>query len=662
MYSAAQLAQALREPYPQRNDAPPASALDEAGLALTGALARKLRARASLMRRMVTLTREAGGRFDALDESGLREASRELRVRLRREGLQEGPVAQAFALVRAAASRTLGMRPFDTQVMGGWAMLQGMVAEMETGEGKTLTASLPACTAALAGMPVHVITVNDYLVTRDVGQLKPLYEVLGLSVGAVVGGQPHAARQAAYRCDVTYCSNKEIVFDYLRDRIELAGQSGALQLRLEKLYGQNARVRRLLLRGLSFAIVDEADSVLVDEARTPLIISAHKQVGDEARIAREALQLADRLVEHEDFLILIEQRRVNLTEVGTRRLETHARELGGVWSGTMRREELVTQALAARCLFRRDEHYLVRDGKVQVIDEYTGRVLADRSWGRGIHQLIEAKEGCEVTGRREPLASISYQRFFRRYLRLSGMTGTAREVAGELGTVYGLTVMPVPTNKPSRRELLPDRIFPTEEAKWRAIVERIGELHREGRPVLVGTRSVAASERLSALLVESGLEHRVLNAKQDREEAQIIAAAGEAGRITIATNMAGRGTDIKLSPGVEPRGGLHVILSERHEAGRVDRQLAGRGARQGDRGSFEVMVSLEDPLVGRYGRFLLDWVARLEPGRAPGRWTAQFLFRSAQKRAERLHTRMRKDLLRMDRELKSLLSYSGKPE
>jgi len=652
----------LREPYPQRQDAREASVLDEAGLALTGALARRIRARGGAMRRMLRRVNAVAGRYDALELAGLREASREVRIRLRREGLREEPVAHAFALVRAAAGLALGMRHFDTQLMGGWVLLNGMVAEMDTGEGKTLAATLPACTAAMAGIPVHVITVNDYLVTRDIALLRPLYDALGVSVGAVVAGLRHPVRQAAYRCDVTYCSNKEIVFDYLRDRIELAGRTSAMQLRMGKLYGQDAGVRKLLLRGLTFAIVDEADSVLIDEARTPLIISAHKSVGDEERVALEALKLADQLSEPEDFQMLIEQRRVELTGRGRERLAALATALGGIWSGTMRREELVTQALAARYLFRRDEHYLVRDGKVQVIDEYTGRVLADRSWGRGIHQLIESKEGCEVTGRREPLASISYQRFFRRYLRLAGMTGTGREVAGELGAIYGLTAVRVPTHKPSRRTYFPDRIFATEEEKCRAIVERIAVQHRAGRAVLVGTRSVAASEHLGALLTEAGMEHRVLNAKQDKQEAEIIASAGEAGRITIATNMAGRGTDIKLGPGVEERGGLHVILSERHDAGRIDRQLAGRGARQGDRGSFEAMVSLEDPLVGRYSRFLLDWVAWCGPSGWPGRWIASLLSSRAQKRAERLHTRMRKDLLKNDQQLGSVLSYTGKPE
>jgi preprotein translocase subunit SecA len=656
------LSQALREPYPQRDDAPGESPLDEAGNALSGAIARGFRARSGAMRRMVAMVAAAGGRYDALDRPALLGASRDLRERLRRVGLREDLVAESFALVRAAASSVLGMRHFDSQVMGGWVLMNGMVAEMDTGEGKTLVASLPACTAAMAGIPVHVITVNDYLVARDFALLAPLYEVLGISAGAVVGGLAHAARQSAYRCEVTYCSNKEIVFDYLRDRIELAGRTGSLQLQVEKLYGQGARVRKLLLRGLAYAIVDEADSVLVDEARTPLIISAHRQAGDEQRVADEALRLAGELTEPDEFRLLIDSRSVRLTDRGRERLAELAGTLGGIWNGTIRREELVTQALAALHLFRRDEHYLVRDGKVQVIDEYTGRVLADRSWGRGIHQLIEAREGCEVTGRREPLASISYQRFFRRYLRLAGMTGTAREVAGELGSVYDLAVVRVPTHRPARRRHFPDRVFATEAEKWRAIVARIGEHSRSGRPVLVGTRSVAASEHLSGLLQDAGLQHRVLNAKQDKEEAEIVAAAGSAGRITIATNMAGRGTDIKLAPGIDELGGLHVILTERHEAGRIDRQLAGRGARQGDRGSVEAMVSLEDPLLERYGRILIGLVAGCGLTAPPGRWFALALFRMAQKRAERLHAGARKDLLRMDQQLGNVLSYTGRPE
>jgi preprotein translocase subunit SecA len=324
----------------------------------------------------------------------------------------------------------------------------------------------------------------------------------------------------------------------------------------------------------------------------------------------------------------------------------------------------VTQALTALHLFVRDDHYLVREGKIQVIDEHTGRVMADRSWGQGLHQLIESKEGCEITPRKEPLARISYQRFFRRYLRLSGMTGTGAEVAGEFGTVYGLPVVRVPTHRPSKRIYRPDRIFQTEQEKWQAIADRVAELNARGVPVLLGTRSVAASEVASGLLAARGLEHTVLNAKQDEEEAQIVAGAGAVGRITVATNMAGRGTDIQLLPEVSDLGGLHVILSERYEAGRIDRQLAGRCARQGDPGTFEAILSLEDPVLDPFRGGLLDWLVRrfVLPG-VPGEAACKrLLIRFAQYRTERMQSRVRKNLLKTDKQMGDILSFSGRPE
>jgi len=638
--------------------------LDRLGVAVTGAVFRKLR---SSPFRVNAITREVvkfEPQFRALDREGLRDRARELKMKLRRDGLGDALVAEAFALVRETAGQLIGMRHFDVQLKGGWIMLNGMVAEMNTGEGKTLTATLPACTAALAGIPVHVITVNDYLVERDCEIMRPVYEALGLSVAAATMEMDHKTRQAAYAADVVYVCNKTLVFDYLRDRILLATGSSTLHLRVEKLYGENARGRRLLLRGLHYAIVDEADSVLVDEARTPLIISTEVASDDEAVVAAQALHLARQLVIGEDFVIVKADRRIALTESGHERVVDLCKELGGVWAGALRREELVVQALTALHLFVRDDHYLVRDGKIQVIDEHTGRVMADRSWSQGLHQLIEAKEECEITPRKESLARISYQRFFRRYLHLSGMTGTASEVAGELGSVYGLAVARVPTHRPSQRTRARDRIFETEREKWECIADRVAELHAQGVPVLLGTRSVASSEVASGLLAERGLEHSMLSAKQDEEEANIVAAAGEAGRITIATNMAGRGTDIKLAPGVAELGGLHVILSERHESGRIDRQLIGRCARQGDPGRAEAILSLADPLLAPYRGGPLEWVARrvAASGGGIGERAKRLWIRLAQYRTERLQSKVRKALLKSDKQLGDILSFSGRPE
>jgi preprotein translocase subunit SecA len=664
MSSAAALLPLVRPIYPERAESVPEGWLEEFGDRASAALSCSIRSRRALRTDIVARVRECEEGLRGLEGRALQACARDLGKDLRRDGFREELVARAFALVRHAAQSTLGMRHFDVQLLGGWVLLHGMIAEMETGEGKTLTATLAACTAALAGVPVHVITVNDYLVTRDATLLKPLYEALGLTVGMVTEEQQPQERRAAYACHVTYGTNKTIVFDYLRDRIALGARNSSLRLQLERLSGDKSKVRRLLLRGLSFAIVDEADSVLVDEARTPLIISAPAESSDEERVALQGIGIARQLVKDEDFSIIADERKVVLTEAGHQRLDRLCAELGGVWAGLMRREELATQAVTALHLFARDEHYLVRDGKIQIIDEYTGRVMADRSWERGIHQLIEAKEGCKITAQKEPLARISYQRFFRRYVHLSGMTGTAQEVAQELGAVYDLPVVPIPTNRPGRRTALPARVYATEDEKWDAIAQRVKEIHGSGRPVLLGTRSVAASERASAALQQLRLEHRVLNAKQDQEEAAIIASAGERGRITIATNMAGRGTDIKLAADVAALGGLHVILSERHDSVRIDRQLAGRCARQGDPGYFEPILSVEDPMMSIVGdrarAAVANIMGRLAPGRAAG--FGAFAIRLAQKHAERTHSRIRKSLLKMDQQVGKQLAFSGRHE
>ncbi|MEO8202766.1 MAG: preprotein translocase subunit SecA [Betaproteobacteria bacterium] len=650
--------------YPEREELRDDDWLDRAGMAVTGRIRRGLQSNPLRVAAITVAVRRLDAKYRAMDMDGLREQARELKRLLRREGLRDELVAQSFALIRETAGRLLGMRHFDVQLKGGWIMLNGMVAEMSTGEGKTLTATLPACTAALAGIPVHVITVNDYLVERDCEIMRPVYEALGVTVAAATAEADPKERQAAYAADVVYVTNKTLVFDYLRDRILLATGSSSLHLRLEKLYGADTRSRRLLLRGLHFAIVDEADSVLIDEARTPLIISTEVASDDEAIVAAQALGLAHQLELGRDFVIVLAERRIALTERGHDRVVELCASLGGVWAGAMRREELVTQALTALHLFERDDHYLVREGKIQVIDEHTGRVMADRSWGQGLHQLIEAKEGLDITPRKESLARISYQRFFRRYLRLSGMTGTAEEVVGELGSVYGLAVVRVPTHKRSRRTYRRDRIFATEREKWAHIAARVAELHAKGVPVLLGTRSVASSEIASGLLTERGIAHNILSAKQDEEEANVISSAGEAGRVTIATNMAGRGTDIKLAPGVDAMGGLHVILSERHEAGRIDRQLIGRCARQGDPGRAEAILSLEDPMLEPYRGGPLEWLARgfavfgdFVGGPALRAWIG-----FAQYRTERAQSRVRRNLLKSDKQMGDILSFSGRPE
>jgi preprotein translocase subunit SecA len=631
------------------------------------AMAPMLRRRATRRRRwkdFPALVAEHARGLSGLGDGALSGAAEAIGSELRAGGYDDELVARVFALVREVAGRTLGECHFDVQLLGGRVLLDGMVAEMMTGEGKTLTATLAACTAALAGVPVHIVTVNDYLARRDAEWMGPIYRGLGVTVGVVVHGMDHEARRAAYGCDVTYVTNKEVAFDYLRDRLALGPRTTRTSLQLERLAGDETRVGKLVLRGLCYAIVDEADSVLIDEARTPLIIAGGGDSNDERRVYTTALVLADRLVVERDFGIDERDRAVRFTDAGLLRLDESALPLGGIWAGRRRREELVRQALTARHLFHRDRHYIVRDEKVHIIDEFTGRLMSDRSWEQGLHQLVEAKEGCPITARHDPLARISYQRFFRRYLRLAGMTGTAREVAAELWSVYGLAVVSIPPNRPLLRRRRRDRVYDKADVKWRAVARRIAALHRRGRPVLIGTRSVAASEHLSALLAAAGLPHRVLNARQDGEEADIVAQAGELGRITVATNMAGRGTDIRLGPGVVERGGLHVIATERHEAGRIDRQLFGRCGRQGDPGTYEAFVAVDDEIVTVYAGRVGRWLARLAtrmPGRAGDRLAARMVHR-AQRTAERLHARTRRDLLKHDEQLETALAFAGRPE
>ena len=605
---------------------------------------------------IVEATSRAAAGVERLEGAALLSRAAQLRQRLRREGFGSLELAaQCFALTREAAARTIGQRHFDVQLIGGWAMLNGMVAEMETGEGKTLTATLAAATAALAGRAVHVITVNDYLAERDAQAMGPVYGALGLSVGCVKQGMDPQSRRAAYRCDVTYCSNKEITFDYLRDRMVLGGKPRPIAMKLEALSGAGSG-ERLLLRGLQFAIVDEADSVLVDEARTPLILSAEAGHTQEAMLHEQALALARELGDG-DFRI--GESGIDVTAAGLDRLEELCQLLKGVWRGPRRREQLVRQALSALHQFQRDKHYLVRDGKVVIVDENTGRLMPDRSWEQGLHQLIELKEGCEVTHRRETLARISYQRFFRRYVHLAGMTGTASEVAGELWAVYRLRVAAVPTNKPVRRVRWADSVYGSTERKWRAVVGRIGQLRAAGRPVLVGTRSVAASEELARALEQAQVPYRLLNARQDRDEADIVARAGEPGCVTVATNMAGRGTDIKLAPSIAALGGLHVIATELNDSARIDRQLFGRGGRQGDPGSCEAILAIEEDLVDSY---LPLAAARLRHMDRLPLALGKAVFTAAQWRAERAHSRMRRDLLDLDDYLGDMLAFSGRGE
>ena len=614
---------------------------------------------------IVNLINQQGEEIEGLSDAEIENRVAELRTRLSTEGFKQELVALAFAVVRELAFRTLGMRPFKVQLIGGWVMLNGMVAEMQTGEGKTLTAALPASVAALSGVPVHVITVNDYLVARDAALLAPLYTALGLSVGIVTQQMSPEERRAAYACDITYCTNKQLVFDYLKDCLVVGQGAGPLRRGLKNLYSeQTSDSSPLLLRGLCYAILDEVDSVLIDEARTPLVISRSTDSSGQQRLYLQALELAGQLEAGVDFKLNARDRYIVLTEAGRDHLYDLASSFSGIWQGARRREALAQQALSALHLFTLDQHYLIADGKIQIIDEYTGRVMPDRSWESGLHQMIEAKESCEMTSQPETLARISYQRFFQRYLLLSGMSGTAQEISGELSAVYRMKVVRIPTNRPMQRTAIPSQIHRTSEARWAAVVHRLQKMNAAGRPVLVGTRSVEASEHLSRLLDQANLSHRVLNARQDQQEAEIVEKAGETGNITVATNMAGRGTDIHLSNGVEARGGLHVIVTERHEARRIDRQLTGRCGRQGDHGSFEFILSLEDELVANY--YPAFFMSQIKHGGRLAtmlrRGLGEIMISFPQQAAEWRHARIRRELLKTDEHQGKMLAFSGRPE
>lgn len=642
---------------------PRESALDAIAIAGQAAfVAATARRRARRLNRILPLVAHYEAAFRALAAGDIPGVARKLATALRRSAdFPDETIAEAFALIRELADRILAQRHFDVQILGGYAMIKGMLAEMATGEGKTLTATLVAGTAGLAGVPIHIVTVNDYLVQRDAKLMRPLYAALGLSVGMVVAGQSAQQRQAAYRCDITYCTNKELAFDYLRDRIVLGQSAGDLSLKMEALSCAAPRAQQLRLRGLHFALIDEADSVLIDEARTPLIISGSAESEINADATGRALQLASSLEAGRDYTLAIEERRVFLTLEGQQHVADFAEDLGPPWSSVITREELTRQALAAIHLFRRGEEYVVTDGKVQIVDEYTGRIMKDRFWSDGLHQMIEHKEGCAPSERRTTIARITYQRFFRRYRRLAGMSGTLHPVARELWRVYRMPVAAIPTAKPVRRIHRPDIVVATDEAKWRLIVERVANLHKRGVPVLIGTRTVAASEHASAELQAAGLPHTVLSAAQDRYEAEIIASAGQRGRITVSTNMAGRGTDIHLDEGVNELGGLHVIMTERHDARRIDQQLAGRAGRQGQLGNFEAILSLEDSLLDFQSGIALSRLATKVRGPLGDR-VGHIASRFAQQRAERIHARMRADLLRSDQWQTRTLAISGRHE
>ena len=650
--------------YPQRTDWDEQPLLVRAWDRMAMAMHRYLTVSVARQRRFVARVNQLEPQLSGLDEAGFRAELAATRLALRRDGLREAALVRAFALVRLASQRVLGLRHHDVQLRGGYILVHGFIAEMDTGEGKTLTATLAAAVAALAGRRVQVVTVNDYLAERDTREMALLYTALGLTTGVVLEAHDLAQRRAAYGCDISYCTGKTLAFDYLRDRLAVDARIRPLQMMLDHFTGRWQE--NVLLPGLQFTIVDEADSVLIDEARTPLIISSQGGDNGQESFYRQALALASPLREGKDFLFDDEgQRSIDLTRAGRACLAREGEALGGVWKGQFRREEAVLQALGALHLFRRDVHYIVREEKVMIVDEHTGRVMPDRSWEKGMQQLIELKEELALTPPRVTLARISFQLFFRRFIALGGMSGTLHEIAGEIATIYKRRVVRVPPHRPSRRRCQPGRLFADAEARWAAVLGAIAGCHQRGQPVLVGVRAIEAADLLAERLTQAGIPHQVLHARQDGEEAAIIAGAGQRGAVTIATNMAGRGTDIKLAPGVAELGGLHVILTELHDNRRIDRQLVGRCARQGEPGSWQELLSLDDALVRDVRTPIRDMLRGLlcqAPQSRIAQWLARRWYRLAQWRLERLHRRIRARLLKSEFQLRRSLSFTGKME
>ena len=634
--------------------------------------------------RLVQRVEAAGRPIAQLDDDQLRQRARPL-ARAAFMGREYGSddVVQALACLREAARRSLGLWAHPPQIQAAWQLVRGRLVELDTGEGKTLTAGLAACIAALAGVPTHVVTVNDYLAQRDAHTLAPLFAYFGLGVGVVHGGLPQAERAAQYTRDLTYCTNKDLVFDYLRDSVTAHGVHSLAQLAVRDLHRQG-RGPVLRLRGLHFAIVDEADSILIDEARTPLILSSAREGSSDQAAYRGLLEAAASLIETRDWVMRGPRQAPELTAAGRRRLqEITQRDHGAgaeadglnaavgdpaatapdkVWRVAWVREHYIVQALRALHLLRRDQHYVVAEGKIVIVDEFTGRLLPDRSWELGLHQLVEVKEGCAVTGQNRTLARLTYQGFFGRYLRLSGMSGTLREVARETASVYRIPTLRIEPNKPCCRIERPALLVADQAAKHRAVIAEVQQALVRGQPVLVGTRSVRGSIDLSAALAQGGIAHRVLNASQNADEAELIARAGMPGAVTVATNMAGRGTDIHLDPGVVATGGLHVVLTEWHESARIDRQLFGRCARQGDPGSCRAIVALDDELLQRHAGTMATWIAaRFAAGPAP-QWLVHLLRGVAQRSAERHNRAQRRATMKHDRQMRTQLAFSGSGE
>jgi preprotein translocase subunit SecA len=612
----------------------------------------------------VPLVNALASDMEKLSDYDLRKTSLGLRYRVRSGEPLDRLLVEAFALVREAGRRKLNMRHFDVQILGGAAVHHRSIIEMQTGEGKTLTATLPMYLAALEGKGAHLATVNDYLARRDAELMGPLYSALGMSVGVIQGQQPQPQRRKAYACDVTYGTANEMGFDFLRDRLLLRSQGEGNQDLFGQMLGTagTAGGDQPVQRGLHFMLVDEADSILIDEARTPLIISALP--GEDEKIATEAYRWAAQhqaeFTEEDHYEYDHEEKTVELSLAGRQLVRALPKPSAMDRLQLTTIYEYIQRAIKVEREMFLNRQYVVRDGEIVIVDEFTGRMAEGRKWRAGIHQAVEAKEGVEITFATNQAARITIQDMFLRYERLSGMTGTASTSRGELKKIYHVKVQAIPTNRPPIRKQLPTMIYGTADQKWDGVVEDTIAQHKLGRPVLIGTRSIDKSEQLANLLVAQGIEPVILNAKHVAREAEIVAEAGQMGKVTVATNMAGRGTDIRLGAGVQEVGGLHVICTELHEAQRIDRQLIGRCGRQGDPGSYRQFLALDDEilLIG-YGPKKSERVKQQGlRSQGPIKGMEQ-VFRKAQRKVERRHFRDRKVMLYHEKERQKVQRAMG---
>ena len=600
-----------------------------------------------------------------LGDEQLRKRSLSLRYRAKSGEPLSRLLVEGYALVREAARRTIDMRHFDVQILGGIAMFHRSIVEMQTGEGKTLAATLPMYLRGLLGRGCHLATVNDYLARRDAEWMRPIYQALGVTVGVIETQMSQPQRRKEYACDVTYGTAKEFGFDFLRDRLLLRRIGEGQGDLLGGMLGQSRTAEgaeKPVQGDPYFALVDEADSILIDEARTPLIIGALPT--EEQRLAvvcyKWSAATIEQFVEDDDYEYDHEKKTVELTREGRQKVRLLPKPAEMDTVGMVNIYQYVERAILVDREYHLDRQYVVRDGEIVIVDEFTGRLGEGRKWRDGIHQAVEAKQALEVTVATGQAARITVQDFFLRYKHLAGMTGTAMGSARELRRIYRCHVLSIPTNRPAIRQPLPSRVFGSAEAKWAAVVEEVREMHAAGRPLLIGTRSIDKSEHLSELLTAAGIEHEVLNANHIAAEADIIAGAGLRGKVTVSTNMAGRGTDIKLGEGIAELGGLHVICTEMHDASRIDRQLIGRCGRQGDPGTYRQYLALDDDLLlaGLGPEKSRKYKQRGETSDGPFDRLGP-LFRKAQRKVEHRHFRQRRSLMYFEKERKKTQRQMG---